>query len=120
MFVSDCGFGGFGSPLYRRLAKTGAVASKWPGALEGEENKLNIVAALHVRGEPRAVGPDEKPKTPEDLAAKTAKTAKTTARPKTGGKNPETPINPAAKTAEAERLGFIVTWSAEFGYVRTA
>ena len=96
MFVSDCGFGGFGSPLYRRLAKTGAVASKWPGALEGEENKLNIVAALHVRGEPRAVGPDERPQTPEDLAAKTA------------------------KTAEVERLGLIVTWSAEFGYVRPA
>jgi len=70
------------------------VASKWLGALKGEENKLNIVAAVHVRGEPRAVGPDEKPKTPGDLAAKTA------------------------KTAETEWLGFIVTWSAEFGYVR--
>ena len=72
------------------------MASKWPGALEGEESKLNIVAALHARGEPRGVGPDEKPKTPEDLAAKTA------------------------KTAETEWLGFIVTWSAEFGYVRPA
>ncbi len=98
MFISDCSFGGFGSPLYRRLAKNRryAVASEWPGALKEEENKLNIVAALHVRGEPRAVGPDEKPKTPEDLAAKTA------------------------KTAEAERLDLIVTWSAEFGYVRLA
>ncbi len=35
----------------------------------------------------------------------------------------ETPEPPAAKTAkttEAERLGLIVTWSAEFGYVRPA
>ena len=93
------------------------MASKWPGALEGEESKLNIVAALHARGEPRGVGPDEKPKTPEDLAAKTAET---TIRPKTEDENPETPINPAAKTAEAERLDLIVTRSAEFGYVRPA
>ncbi len=42
------------------------------------------------------MGTDKKPKTPEDLAAKTA------------------------KTAEAERLDLIVTWSAEFGYVRPA
>ncbi len=93
------------------------MASKWLGALKGEENKLNIVAAVHVRGEPRAVGPDEKPKTPEDLAARTAKT---TIRPKTEDENPETPIKPAAKTTEAERLGLIVKWSAEFGYVRPA
>jgi hypothetical protein len=85
------------------------VASKWLGTLKGEENKLNIVAALHVRGEPRAVGPDEKPKTPEVLAAKAAKT---TIRPKTEDENPETPTNPAAKTAGAERLDLIVTWSA--------
>ncbi len=76
--------------------RRGAVASKWPGALEEEENKLNIVAALHMIVEPRVVGPDEKPKTPEDLAAKTA------------------------KTTEAERLDVMVTWSAEFGYVRPA
>jgi hypothetical protein len=72
------------------------VTSKWLGALAEEKNKHNIVAALHVRGEPRAVGPDEKPKTSENLAAKTA------------------------KTAEAGRLGLIVTRSAEFGYVRPA
>lgn len=94
-----------------------AVAGNWLGALKEEENKQNIVAALHVRGEPRAVGPDEKPKMPEDLAAKTAKT---TIRPKTEDENSETPINPAAKTTEAEQLGLIVTWSAEFGYVRPA
>ena len=119
MFVSDRSFGGFGSPLYRRLAKNWrrAVASKWSGALKGEENKLNIVAAVHVRGEPRAIGPDEIPKMPEDLAAKTAKTA---IRPKTEDENLETPINPAAKTAEAARLHLIVTWSTEFGYVRPA
>ena len=70
-----------------------------------------------MRGEPHAVGPDEKRKTPEYLAAKTAKT---TIGPKTEDENPETPINPAAKTAEAGRLGLIVTWSAEFGYVRPA
>jgi hypothetical protein len=119
VFVSERSFGGFGSPLCRRLAKNRrrTVASKWPGALKGEENKRNIVAALHVRGGPRAVGPDKKPKTPEDLAAKTAKT---TTKPKTEDENLETPINPAAKTAEAGRLGLIVTWSAEFGYVRPA
>ena len=93
------------------------MASKWPGALEEEENKLSIVAFLHVRGEPRVVGPDEKPKTPEDLAAKTAKT---TIRPETVDENPQTPIDPAAKTTEAERLDLVVTWSAEFGYVRPA
>lgn len=93
------------------------MASKWPGALEEEENKHNIVAALHVRGEPRAVGPDEEPKTPEGLAAKTAET---TIRPKTEDENPETPIKPAAKTTEAERLGLIVISSAELGYVRPA
>ena len=70
-----------------------------------------------MRGEPRAVGPDEKPKTPEYLAAKSAKT---TTKPKTEDENPKTPINPAAKTAEAERLGLVVTWPAEFGYVKPA
>ena len=93
------------------------MASKWPGALKGEENKPNIVAALHMIVEPRAVGPDEKPKTPEDLAAKTART---TIRPETEDENPQTPIDPAAKTTEAERLDLVVTWSAEFGYVRPA
>ena len=119
MFVSERSFGGFGSPLCRRLAKNRrrTVASKWPGALKGEENKLNIVAAVHVRGEPRAIGPDEIPKMPEDLAAKTART---TTRPETENKNSETPINPAAKTAEAARLDLIVTWSTEFCYVRPA
>lgn len=119
MFVSDRSFGGFGSPLYRRLAKNRrrTAASKWPGALEGEENKHNIVAAVHVRGEPRAVGPDEKPRAPEGLAAKTTKT---TTGPKTEDENAEPPINPAAKTAEAERPGLIVTRSAELGYVRPA
>ena len=72
------------------------MASKWPGALEEEENKLSIVAALHVIVEPRAVGRDEKPKTPEDLTAK------------------------IAKTTEAERLDLMVTWSGEFDYVRPA
>jgi len=102
------------------------VASKWLGAPKEEENKQDVVAALHARGEPRAVGPDKRPKMPEDLAARTAKTtvrpktAKTTVRPKTEDENTETPINPAAKTTEAERLGLIVTWSAEFGYVRPA
>ncbi len=94
------------------------MAGKWLGALKEEENKHNIVAALRVRGEPREVGPDEKPETPEDLAAKTAKTK---IRPETEDEKPETPINPAAKTTEAERLGLIVVpWSAEFGYVRPA
>ena len=93
------------------------MASKWPGALEEEENKLSIVAALHVIVEPRAVGPDEKPKTPEDLAAKTAKTA---IRPKTEDEKPQRPTDPAAKTAEAEQLGLVGTWSAEFEYVRPA
>ncbi len=93
------------------------MASKGLGALEEEENKQDIVAALHARGEPRAVGPDKRPKMPEDLAARTAKT---TVRPKTEDENTETPINPAAKTTEAERLGLIVKWSAEFGYVRPA
>ena len=63
------------------------------------------------------VGPDEKPRMPEDLAAKTAET---TTGPKTEDENPETPINPSAKTAESERLNLIVTWSAEFGYGRPA
>jgi hypothetical protein len=90
------------------------VASKGSGTLKREENKHNIVAAVHVRVEPRAVGPDEKPKTPENLAAKT------TIRDRTEDENPETPINPAAKTAEAEWLGLFVTRSAEFGYVRPA
>ncbi len=94
-----------------------AVAGKWLGALKEEENKRNIVAALRVRGEPRAVGPDEKPKMPEDLAARTAKT---TIGPETGAEEPGMPINPAAKTSEAERLGPIATWSAKFGYVRPA
>ena len=94
-----------------------AVASKWLGAFKEEENKHGIVAALHVRGEPRAVGPDEKPKTPEDLAATTAKT---TIKAKTEDKKPETPVDPVVKTTEAERLGLIVTWSAGFGYVRPA
>ncbi len=49
-----------------------------------------------------------------------AKTAETTIRPKTEDENPETPINTAAKTAEAEWLGLFVTRSAEFGYVRPA
>jgi hypothetical protein len=40
--------------------------------------------------------------------------------PKTEDENPEMPINPAAKTAEAEQLDLIVSWSAEFGYVRPA
>ena len=94
------------------------MASKRLGAVkEGEEDKHNIVAALHVRGEPRAVGQNEKPKTREDL---TAKTTKTTIKRKTEDENPETPINPAAKTAEAERLDLTVTWLAEFGYVRPA
>jgi len=94
------------------------VAGNWLGALKEEENKQNIVAALHVKGEPRTVGPDEKPETPEDLAAKTAKT---TIKPKTEDEKPETPTNPAAKTTEAERLRLIVvTWSGEFGYVGPA
>jgi hypothetical protein len=97
-------------PGYRRSLQRRAAASKWPGTLK--ENKHNIVAAIHVRGEPPAVGPDEIPRTPEGLGAKTAKT---TIRPKTEDNNPETPINPAAKTGEAERLGLIVTRSAEFG-----
>lgn len=63
------------------------------------------------------VGPDEKPRTLKDLAAKTAKT---TTGPRTADENPKTPITPAAKTAGAERLGLIVTRSAEFGYVRPA
>ncbi len=67
---------------------------------------------LHVIVETPTVGPDEKPKTPEDLAARTAET---TIRSKTEDENPETPINPAAKTAAAGRLGPIVTRSAEFG-----
>ena len=72
------------------------MASKWPGALKEEESKPNIVAALHVGGEPRAEGPDEKLKTSQNLAAKTA------------------------RTTETERLDLMVTLSAEFGYVRTA
>ena len=63
------------------------------------------------------MGPDEKPKTPEYLAAKTAKTA---IKPETEDENPQTPIDPAAKTTEAKRLDLVVTWSAEFGYVRPA
>lgn len=54
---------------------------------------------------------------PEDLVAKTAKT---TIRLKTEDENPETPINAAAKIAEAERLSLVLTWLAEFGYVRPA
>ena len=119
MFVPDCSSGGFGGPLYGRSTKNSrrAAASKWPDAHEGIENKRSIGAALHVIVETPTVGPDEKPRTPEDLAAKTAKT---TTKPKTEDENLETPINPAAKTAEAGRLGLIVTWSAEFGYVRPA
>ncbi len=93
------------------------MASEWPGALKEEENKLYIVAALHVRGEPRAMVPDGKPKMPEDLAANTANT---TLRPRTRDAFFETPINPAAKTAEAECPGIVVTSAAEFGYVRPA
>jgi hypothetical protein len=98
VFVSDCSSGGFGGPLYWRLAKNGrnAVDNKWPGAHKEEESKLNIVAALRVRVEPRVLRPEEKPKTPEYLPAKTA------------------------KTAEAERLDLVVTLSAKLGYVRPA
>jgi hypothetical protein len=115
VFVPDYCFGGFGSPLYRRLSKNRlrAAASKWlKGTLEEEEDKYDIGAALHVIVEPPTVGPDEKPKTPEDLVAKTARTV---VRPETEDENPETPINPAAKTGEVGRLGPVVTRSAEFG-----
>ena len=98
MFVSDCSIGGFGSPLYWRLAKNGrgAVAGKWPGTHKEEEGNLNIVAALRARVEPRGLRPEEKPKTPENLAAKTA------------------------KTTEAERLDLVITLSVKLGYVRPA
>ncbi len=93
------------------------MASEWLGALEEEENKLNIVAALHVIVETPTVGPDENPRTPEDLAAKTART---TTRPETEDKHSETPINTGAKTAEAQCPGIVATSAAEFGYVRPA
>ena len=70
--------------------------NKWPGAHKEEESKLSIVAALRLRVELRALRPEEKPKTPEDLAAKTA------------------------KTTETERLDLVVTLSAKLGYVRPA
>jgi hypothetical protein len=120
VFVPDYGFGGFGSPHYRRLSKNRlrAAASEWlKGSLEEEEDKYDIGAALHVIVETPTVGPDEKPRTPEDLAAKTART---TTRPETENKNSETPINTAAKTAEAECPGIVVASAAEFGYVRPA
>jgi hypothetical protein len=72
------------------------------GALKEKKDKLNIVAAVHVRGEPHAVGPDEKRKTPEYLAAKTAKT---TIGPKTEDENPETLIMDGQPQALGRRRG---------------
>ena len=93
-------------------SRTSSAASS-----EETENKHSIGAALQVIIESRAVGPDESPRTPDYL---TAKTVRTTIRPKSEDENPEAPINTAAKTAKAAWLGVGVTPAAEFGFVRPA
>ena len=70
------------------------MATKWLDALKEEVSKHNTTAASRERHNLRLVGPDEKLKTPVNPPSKTSNTL-----------------------SEAERLGLIATWSAEFGYV---
>ena len=103
-------------PLLTKNRRRGA-ASKWLKGTLGEEDKHNIGAALQMIIESPPWGPDEKPRTSEDLAAKTART---TIGPNAEDENPKTPINPSDKTAKAGQMDLIVIWSAEFGCVRPA
>ncbi len=87
------------------------MASRWLEALKEEENKHNTAAALRGGQNRHGIGPAGKSKTPVIPPSKTSNTLR---------ENPPAPIKRASKTSEtteAERLGLIATWSAEFGFV---
>jgi hypothetical protein len=94
------------------------MATRWLDALKEEVSKHNTAAASRERHNLRLVGPDEKLKTPLNPPSKTSNT---TNEHKVEGENLEirqiAPSKTSNTLSEAERLGLIATWSAEFGYV---
>ena len=87
------------------------MPGEWLNSLKEEESKHNTAAALREGQSRRPIGPPAKHKTPINRTDKTDKTSREKLP------TPITSTDKTDKTPEANRLGLIATWSAEFGFV---